>query len=304
VQAGGWSNLDKDYELTATALANDTRLRAAILVERARLVAGKMKDLPLATALYEAAFKVDPEVPRAIRDLKRLLYGQKRWLDLVNLLSQDAARTEDREAQSLMLYQAARIQSDRLGNVDAAIPLLERAHAAAPEDTQILDELARHYELAGHWESLASALERLVVKVGAQSERLHGLHRLGLIYGDKLGNEEFAIARQRAALTIDPAFSPAIQTLDTLYRRSEAWEDLVQVYLGEAAVVTGAARQSDALLRVAEIAEERLYDPGLVVRHYQAVLSIAQDSSVAFKALVRLYCDAKEFSRIAELYRR
>ena len=304
VQAGGWSNLDKIYELTTTALANDTRLRAAILVERARLVAGKTKDLPLATALYEAAFKVDPEVPRAIRELKRLLYGQKRWLDLVNLLSQEAARTEDREAQSLLLYQAARLQSDRLGNVDAAIPLLERAHAASPEDTQILDELGRHYELAGHWESLASALERLVAKVSSQSERLHGLHRLGLIYGERLGNEELAIARQRAALTIDPGFGPAIQTLDALYRRSEAWEDLVQVYLGEAAVATGAARQSDALLRVAEIAEERLHDPGLAVRHYQAVLTISPDSAVAFKALVRLFCDAKEFPRIAELYRR
>ncbi|HEU4583318.1 MAG TPA: tetratricopeptide repeat protein [Polyangiaceae bacterium] len=304
IQAGGWANLDKDYELTATALANDTRLRAAVLVERARLVAGKVKDLPLATALYEAAFKVDPEVPRAIRELKRLLYGQKRWLDLVSLLSQDAARTEDREAQSLLLYQAARIQSDRLGNVDGAIPLLERAHAAAPDDTQILEELARHYELAGHWDSLANALEQLVAKVGSASERLHGLHRLGLIYGDKLGNEEFAIARHRAALTIDASFGPAIQSLDALYRRSEAWEDLVQVYLGEAAVASSAARQADALLKVAEIAEERLHDPGLAVRHYQAVLTIAPDSSVAFKALVRLYCDAKEFPRIAELYRR
>jgi len=304
IHAGGWGSLDKVYELTATALANDTRLRAAVLVERARLVAGKVKDLPLATALYESALKVDSEVPRAIRELKRLLYGQKRWLDLVNLLSQDAARTEDREAQSLMLYQAARIQSDRLGNVDGAIPLLERAHAAAPEDTQILDELARHYELAGHWESLASALERLVAKVTSQSEQLHGLHRLGLLYGDKLGNEELAIARQRSALAIDPGFSPAIQTLDTLYRRSEAWEDLVQVYLGEATVATSAARQADALLRVAEIAEERLHDPGLAVRHFQAVLTIAPDSAVAFKALVRLFCDAKEFPRIAELYRR
>jgi len=304
VQAGGWSNLDKDYELTATALANDTRLRAAILVERARLVAGKVKDLPLATALYEAALKVDPEVPRAIRELKRLLYGQKRWLDLVNLLSQDAARTEDREAQSLMLYQAARIQGDRLGNVDAAIPLLERAHAAAPEDTTILEELARNYELAGHWESLASALERLVSRVTSPSEQLHGLHRLGLIYGDRLGNEEFAIARQRAALAVDPGFSPALQTLDALYRRSESWEDLVQIYLGEASVSATAARQADALLRVAEIAEERLHDPGLAVRHYQAVLTIAPDSSVAFKALVRLFHDAKDFSRMAELYRR
>ncbi len=304
LHASGWSQLDKVYELTATALANDTRLRAAVLVERARLVAGKVKDLPLATALYEAALKVDSEVPRAIRELKRLLYGQKRWLDLINLLSSDAARTEDRESQSLMLYQAARLQSDRLGNVDAAIPLLERAHAAAPDDTIILDELARHYELAGHWESLASALERLVAKVASPSERLHGLHRLGLIYGERLGNEEFAIARHRAALTIDPAYSPAIQALDLLYRRSEAWEELIQVYLGEASVATSAARQADALLKVAELAEERLHDPGLAVRHYQAVLTIAPDSSVAFKALVRLFCDAKEYSRMAELYRR
>lgn len=302
--AGGWANLDKAYELTSTALGNDTRHRAAVLVERARLVASKVRDLPLATALYEAALKVDPEVPRAIRELKRLLYGQKRWLDLVNLLSQDAARTEDREAQALMLYQAARIQGDRLGNVDAAIPLLERAHAAAPDDATILDELARHYELAGHWESTVSSLERLASKATSPSERLHRLHRLGLIYGDKLGNEELAIQRQRDALAVDPGFTPALSALDALYRRTESWEDLVQIYLGEAGAASTAARQADALLRVAELSEEQLHDPGLAVRHYQAVLTILPDSAVAFKALVRLFHDAKDFPRMAELYRR
>jgi tetratricopeptide (TPR) repeat protein len=304
LSAGGWANLDKTYELTSTALANDADQRAAILVERARLVAGKMRDMPLAAALYEAALEVDSEVPRAIRELKRLLYSQKRWLDLVKLLSQDATRTEDREAQALMLYQAARIQGDRLGNVEAAIPLLERAHAAAPDDTMILEELSRHYELAGHWESLVSSLERLVVKVTAPSDRLHRLHRLGLIYGERLRNEELAIQRQRDALAVDPSYGPAIQALDTLYRQRESWEELVEIYLGEASVATVPARQADALLRVAEISEERLHDPGLAIRHYQAVLTISPDSSVAFKALVRLFHDAKEFARMAELYRR
>jgi cellulose synthase operon protein C len=302
--AGGWNNLDKVYELYSTALANDGDQRAAVLVERARLVAGKMRDMPLAAALYEAALEVDSEVPRAIRELKRLLYGQKRWLDLVKLLSQDAARTEDREAQALMLYQAARVQGDRLGNVEAAIPLLERAHAASPDDTMILDELARHYELAGHWESLVSSLERLAAKATAPSDRLHRLHRLGLIYGDRLGNEELAIQRQRDALTVDPGFTPALSVLDTLYRRRESWEELVEIYLGEASVAGTTARQADALLRVAELSEERLHDPGLAIRHYQAVLTIAPDSSVAFKALVRLFHDAKDFPRLAELYRR
>ena len=304
LQAGGWSQLDKVYELTATALANDSDQRAAMLVERARLVAGKMRDMPLAAALYEAALEVDSEAPRAIRELKRLFYSQKRWVDLVKLLSQDAARTEDREAQALMLYQAARIQGERLGNTDAAIPLLERAHAASPEDTMILDELARHYDLAGHWEALVSSLERLAAKATAPSDRLHRLHRLGLIYRDRLHNDELAIQRQRDALAVDASFTPALSALDALYREREAWEELVQIYLGEANVATTAARQSDALLKVAEISEERLHDPGLAIRHYQAVLTISPDSAVAFKALVRLFHDAKDFPRLAELYRR
>jgi tetratricopeptide (TPR) repeat protein len=302
--AGGWNNLDKVYELTTTTLADDADQRAAVLVERARLAAGKMRDMPLAAALYEAALEVDGEVPRAIRELKRFFYSQKRWVDLVKLLSQDAARTEDREAQALMLYHAARVQGDRLGNIEAAIPLLERAHAASPDDTMILDELARHYELAGHWESLVSSLERLAIKATAASDRLHRLHRLGLIYGDKLRNEELAIQRQRDALAVDPAFSPALQTLDSLYRQRESWEELVEIYLGEAGAAPTPARQAEALLRVAEISEERLHDPGLAIRHYQAVLAISADSQVAFKALVRLYHDAKDFPRMAELYRR
>lgn len=302
--ASGWNNLDKVYELTTTALADDADQRAAILVERARLAAGKMRDMPLAAALYEAALEVDADVPRAIRELKRLFYSQKRWVDLVKLLSQDAARTEDREAQALMLYHAARVQGDRLGNIEAAIPLLERAHAASPEDTMILDELARHYELAGHWESLVSSLERLAIKATAASDRLHRLHRLGLIYADRLSSPELAIQRQRDALAVDPAFTPALQALDALYRQREAWEELVEIYLGEAGAAPTPARQAEALLRVAEISEERLHDPGLAIRHYQAVLAISADSQVAFKALVRLYHDAKDFPRMAELYRR
>lgn len=302
--AGGWVNLDKAYERTAAALVDDERQRAATLVARAQLAADQGRDAALAAALHESALEVDGDVPSAVYDLEKLLYANKRWLSLVEVLVRDADRTEDQEVQALTLYQAALIQSDRLGDVDAALPLLERAHSASPDDLTLLHQLVRHYELAGQWPSLVSSLERVAEATASQSERVERLHQLGKIYAAKLDNPELAVQRQRDALALDATFEPAIRALDAMYREQEAWPSLAEVYRAESEADVSTERRTAALMQVAQITEERLGDSEQACTHYQSVLALSPDSAPAFKALVRLYHEAKDFSRLAELYRR
>ncbi len=301
--AGGWAQLDKAYELTAIALGEDQRQRAAVLVERARLVSTKMRDPALATSLYESALQVDSQVPRAIRELKRLLYGQGRWLELSEVLSRESSQTEDSQRRALLLYESGRLQAERLGNLEAAIPLLEAARAASSEDRTILEELARQYEAAARYEALAEVLEQLV-EGAPDSTRLQSLHRLGEIYARHLGQSQRAIEKQKAALAIDGAFAPALRALEELHERGEAWPQLLEMYRAEAEAAVLPEKQSDALIRMAEVAEQRLGDTAGAINSYQAALAITPGAPKAFKALVRLFRQDKEFGRLAELYRR
>jgi tetratricopeptide (TPR) repeat protein len=303
-QAAGWGNLDKAHELAATALSSDSRHRAAILVERAHLADQKARDLPLATALYEVALKADAQVPRAVRELKRLLYVQKRWHELVDVLSADSAQTSDPAGRARMLYQSGRVLGDRLGNVEAAIAALEAANASAPDDATILDELTRHYELAGRWDALAAGLERLAARTVAASEKVQLLHRLGVIYAERLDNDELAIERQRQAYELDATFSPALTALTALYRKREGWRELADIYAAEASVATTSEQQADALFRVAELCEQQLGELDLAVQQYQRSLAVSPDYAPAFKALVRIFHEAKDYPRLAELYQR
>lgn len=302
--AGGWNQLDKAYELTAVALGSDTRQRSAILVERARLVASKMRDLALATSLYEGALQVDPNSPRAVRELKRLLYAQGRWLELSEVLSRESSQTEDPARRALLLYDAGRLQSERIGNVASALPLLEAAHSAAPDDQTILEELSRHYELSGRWDSFAATLEQLAAASSSTSEKLHRLHRLGQIYAEHLSDMGKAVDRQKSVLAINGSFSPALQALEALYRSTDSFPELLEMYRAEADAASTAAQQADALIRVAQVAEEKLANPAEAISSYQQALAVVPADVRAFKALVRLYYDAKDYARLAELYRR
>lgn len=282
----------------------DPRHRAALLIERARLLEARLDRTDEATQLYQQALDLDGEACGALQALKRLLHTQGRWRELIDVLEREAEQAESTEVQTLALFRIGRIHSERLDDRVSAVAALARATQLAPNDRLVLESLARLYEYRGDHENLAHALAHTVETMGTARERLGMIHRIGAIYEQRLGKPEAAQQWYEAALQIDAAYQPALDALDGLYRAHEHWEALIVMHLGAAEATQDAMQRAQAHAHIAEIFETRVGNHGEASRHYLRALSLDPEHEASFKALTRLYAQAGQHRELIELYSR
>ncbi len=299
-----WDALEKTYQRAAQVLSEDGRHRAAVLSERARLFEAHKRDNHTATELYQAAFEADPASPAAILALKRLHATHQRYHDLISVLEREATLSADPAVRALSLYRVARLFADRIGNLESAADALERALTHAEAEPMILEELARVYQLSRRYADLVRILERISASVVLPAERVGLYHRIGQIYEDRLSDELQAILWYERVLSEDRGYVPAIQALAKLYARQKKWQELVMVHTGEAEAAHDPARRAAAFARIAQIFEAELKLVERAVQHHVRALGIVPGYAPSFKALSRLYTQARRFPELAELYER
>ncbi len=304
LQDEAWSELGKTYEQTANAVDADTRYRAALISERARLFEAYHKDYEEATELYKSALGHDPRAPGAVHALKQLDFGQRRWRDLVQVLEHEVEQAAESEVRALALYRIGRIEADRLGNLEGALAALERAAKLTPKDRMILGELARLHELAGNHEGLVGVLERLVEQTETSAEKVGLLQRIGELHEAHLGDEDTAIAWYARALASNPAFPPVLRALERLYAQREQWQPLIGTLTNAATATQDPTRRASYHATVADLYEQRLGDTAHAIEHHAKALGVVPGYEVSFKALSRLYETLGSFRELIELHER
>lgn len=303
-QAKAWEALDKTLERAANAVAGDQRHRAALIVERARLVETRKGDSRTATELYNEALGFDPKAPAALDALKRLHYAHQRWRDLTFVLGREAEQASDPSVRAMAYYRMGRVLADRLGHLDEGLAAFERAASEQPHEPMVLEELARLYELAKKWDSLAGVLERLESLAHSDAERVGIEHRIGQIAEERLNDETRAITWFQKALSVDPTYLPALQALGKIHTRRQEWAELIAMHLAEAGATADATRKASAHGRVAAIFEERLGNVDHAATHHARALGLVPGYAPSFKALSRIYQQAGKWRELIELFER
>ncbi len=303
-QAKAWDALDKTLERSANAVSSDARHRAALLVERARLVEARKSDSRTATELYNEALGFDPRAPAALEALKRLHYAHQRWRDLTFVLQREAEQASDVTVRGMAYYRMGRVLVDRLGHLDEGLSAFERAASELPHEPMVLEALARLYELSKRWDAIASVLERLSDLARSDSEKLGIQHRIGQIADERLNDEARAITWFSSALSLDPTYLPALQALGKIYTRRQQWAELIEMHLAEAGATADATRKAGAHGRVAAIYEERLGNIEHATAHHSRALGLVPGYASSFKALSRIFQQAGKWRELVELFER
>ncbi len=299
----GWEALSKDLAKIADAVQGDPKLRAAVVMERARLHEVHADDPDLAAELYESALEVDGEAaPEVLPVLRRLHETRQRWRDLIRVLSSEAKLTRDPQARASALFRIGRVQAERLDNLTEAIKALEESVAAVPRATT-LQALAELHARRGDKESLASTLSELVELIPDERERLGLLLRLGQIFHEDLSDDPSAIVALEAALALDPADPPVLHLLGPLYARHERWDELVEMFEGEAKASVETSRRALAHAQAAEVLERIGRSPAATLHHERA-LDLDPTRLGSMRALERLYAGAKSHRKLVDLYER
>jgi len=296
--------LVQTYERAADAATHDARLRAALMVRRAQILANDLGDAATAAEILLGALQVDPEVTGAREALEAIATSQQDWNVVIALLAQTAARGPNAADQALAFYRSARVHAERLGNRREATAALEAAIARTPGDALVLEELVRLHGEAGESEALAAALRALIGTTTQTPDRVALLHALGRVNEGELGREEEAIQCYREALTLDATHTPLLQSLGKLLTVRQDWQGLVDMHLAEAAATGSSAQRGAAHARAAEILERRLTRPADAAFHHAQALALVPGFPASFKALVRLYAQSGQHRELVELYER
>ncbi len=296
--------LERTYEREANAIASDPRHRAALVVERARVVERREGRVDAAIELYETALELDPHA-RAARDaLERLASQHGRWRELIRALTLTAEQSGEAETRAFALYRIGRIHAERLGNREEAIASLSRAAEERPDDPLVLEELAALYTRAERFDALVAVLARLAETTTDAGEQLASWHRIGQLQDERLGRAEDARAAYERALALDPTHVPTLQALGRLYEAAGAWDALAAMHLAEAEAVDDPKRGAAAHARVAEVLERRGERIEEAMAHHARALSLTPGYAPSFKALTRLYAQVGKHRELIELYER
>ncbi len=94
-----------------------------------------------------------------------------------------------------------------------------------PADAEALQAMDALYRGTGHWEELIGVFRRRIelAQDGAESEAIYS--QMALVYEEKLGKPDEAIAAYREVLALDPTSQVALNALDGLFTRRGLWND-------------------------------------------------------------------------------
>jgi tetratricopeptide (TPR) repeat protein len=311
---GRWNDLIQILGRQAE-LSTDPQERLRIHRRIAGLWADKLGKHQNAVSSLEKILEADPgdaETRARLRDL----YGRSRsWRALVELTRREAPLLAAPERRQ-RLAEAARISSERLGDVKESVNLWNQVLTVDPRDSEGLGSLATLYDRERRWAALAEILERqreLVTKDPAAEAAL--LERRGVLLFEKLGAVDAAIAVFRRVQALQPQNPRATRALREVYAQSGDFEALERLYAEQGnfeelcdALSMLADRTKDAgararmLERVAVLASEKLRQPERSMKAYERILTADPGHLGAAEALVPLYRASQKWPRLLAIY--
>ena len=263
---------------------------------------------------FEQLLDYDAQDVDAIERLKQMYEKRRDWEKLIRTMQREVDLLPE-DDQLLRYSEMADLATQRLRKPEVCIELWQKVLEGDPENPNALDNLAQLYERAREWEPLAEVLETLVASDTDVSSMKQQLQKLGMIYADKIGNDEGAIGAFKKLLELDPSDRRAQEQLkrryvslgawdelETFYAANEKWDELIRIVERQAeAQETGPEERIPLLFRAARLWEDKKGKPDRAARVYEKILGADPDNVKAAEALTPIYEEAHDARKLVSV---
>jgi tetratricopeptide (TPR) repeat protein len=263
---------------------------------------------------FEQLLELDAQDVDAIERLKQMYEKRRDWEKLIRTMQRevDLLPEDDR----LIRYtEMAELATQRLRKPEVCIELWQKVLEGDSENPNALDNLAQLYERAREWEPLAEVLETLVAGDTDVASMKQQLQKLGMIYADKIGNDEGAIGAFKKLLELDPSDRRAQEQLkrryvslgawdelETFYAANEKWDELIRIVERQAeAGETSPDDRIQLLFRAARLWEDKKGKADRAARVYEKILGTDPDNVQAAEALTPIYEEAHDARKLVSV---
>lgn len=230
----------------------DPKAASDLFVQSALVRLERIGDHDGARMDFERALELWPDSEAAADGLVDLLAVDSSWSTLADRLSQAAASARSVERASELWLTVARIQTDELGEVPAAIRTLQRVLKAEPRHLDALERLAAHLQGIESWHEAAATMEQLLAGAPENSRLKRVAIEISRLYRERLGMPDRALHHIETALAADPTDAETLQELSFLHEALGQVDEALRVARHVLDTSSGQAR-GDALVRLGQL---------------------------------------------------
>ncbi len=266
--------------------------RIKLLSAIATIYEEQMDDRDSAFVTLQAAFREDYSNDQVAKELERLANETKKWNELLTEYTQVARGMPDPRQAADLWVKIARWYDSALDHTEYAIASAKEALAQDADHVGAMAALADFYRKRGQWKELVGVLSKHAELETDTERKVEVLLGLAEAFEVQLADVGQATAAYEQALRCDERCLPAIDALERLHRRAQAWDRLAEILGKKSQIVSDVDLAVKLRLQVGELWEARLGDNERAVDAYREVLTVDPQNLPALKALEQLYLKA------------
>jgi tetratricopeptide (TPR) repeat protein len=263
--------------------------KITLFVQMAEVYERQLGDRENAFIALQLAFREDYSNDHVAKEMERLATITSKWNDLISDYTHVVQGMTDSKQAADLWVKIGRWYDSALKNIEYAVQAAQQALQHEPGHIGALVALQDFYRKQKRWGELVSVLARHADLEQDTAKKVDLLLSLADCYETQIGDTAQATYAYQRALDTDERCLDAINALERLYRRTQAWDRLVDVLAKKALVVDDTELGVRLRLQVGELWENRLGDNGRAVEAYKDVLTVDARNQAALDALDSLY---------------
>ena len=305
-----WRAQSKYGELVQMLLARSGVLepgpdRGRVFAEIGRLYTHEIGDQAQALGAYTQAFCEAPQEDEYVQAIERLAgTSATRWGEVLATIAEASDRpTLSPSARNVLLAHAGRWHDVKVARPDLALIAYQEILATDPASEVAYEGLGAIYRRAQQWpELVATLLSR--ADIGGATARARDLRsEAAELLETKLNDPHRAKEIYGAILAEDPGHPVASDALGRILERSGDFGAPVRLFERRVETCRGAAR-SDALVRLAEVYEDRLEDLDTAIAKFEEALAVEPANIDALKGLDRIFSRREQGRELLDVLER
>jgi len=274
--------------------------RAGLLREIGEIYEEKLEDPENALVAYTQALADQPSDDRGVRAVERIAgTDQDRWNEVLGSLNEAVQDPADASDAVRIYVLMGGWYADRLKRPDFALPCYAQALQLDASNDDAYEGTITLYEKSQSWQEKA---QLLVARADAEENPARARDyraEAAEVVLRKLSDTDRAMSMFQEVLKDDPSHPTALDALATIHEERKEWKELSEL-LAERVKQSGGPDKTRALLRLAELYEDRLDDFEKATVHYDEAANHDPASLDALKGLERIFARQNNYQRLLE----
>ncbi len=304
--SGKWDEFIRVLETNETK-TEDTNQRVGMLMKVAELWMTQKGKPDRAARAYEKVLTLDENNLAAAERLVPLYAQANNPKGLAQAIEVKLGHVQEPGDRVELLREVAGIYATRINDKPRAFERFLAAFELSPGDEQSQVDVERAAQVTGRWEDLVTTYRAGIAGAEETGDvaTITALRlRLGRVLVDEVGRIDDALVEYRTVHDAEPDNAAALEALERLYRQTERWDALLEVYDRKRALAADAIERKPILYAIARLQVDQLGRIDSAIATYSAALEEDPADGVALAALDDLYFRSGAWEPYADVLQR